>query len=400
MIDGLTIQNMPRAGIATDEDTQIPFTNLVLRNLRLRQNGHGLELSVIDRFTLYRVRAHKNGIDGLRLQGSSRQPASGGRIVDCRSYDNGSNGLTVLRGRAIVIANSTLSSNGNLGVQIGEEGHAEHKGQGITIKSCTSHNNQGDGFSLFTGSQNNVLEDSEAYKNRRFGFLVLGSEKNEIRGNAAFGNTEEGFVLIHSSHNTLSTNVSHHHGGNGFSVTERSSQNTLSNNESHSNGMRGFLVAGQATSNTIRKNNAHHNMILGFGVYEQAKNNLFEDNNVHDNIYHAFALLHDAHENHFVGNVVHHNNACGFYLETSRKNRFTKNVLHHNKLDGFAVIHESTGNVFQENTAHHNNVHGFLSDSSSVQAEWSQNNKAKNNGQGGFAIIDIKDIQNLRAYTK
>lgn len=341
VLSGFTIQNMSLAGIASDQGSAAPYTNISVRNVRLRQNGDGLVLSRVERFSLQSVHAHRNEGDGIRLHSSSD-----GSLIACQAYDNGRIGARVLSADTLTIDRSAFYGNGDTGLQLGEEGTEDHACRKVNIKSCISHNNGVDGFALFSGCRENVVAGNQAYKNRRLGFLLAACTRNELRDNTAFGNTEDGFVLLRSSHNKLSGNRSHHHGVNGFAVIEGSSHNTVFNNESHSNGMRGFLVTARASSNTFRANDAHDNTILGFGVYDQSRDNVFDRNRIHHNVYHGVALLHDAHENTFVGNTIHHNSACGIYFEASRDNRFEKNVLHHNRLDGFAVLYESTGNEF------------------------------------------------------
>ncbi|MCZ6795292.1 MAG: right-handed parallel beta-helix repeat-containing protein [Planctomycetota bacterium] len=374
VIQGLVIQHMEQAALVCDGDPEAPSRGVVIRDVRARRNGSGLEFNAVDGLELHSVRCH----------------------------DNERNGLTFERARSVVVRHCRISANGGHGVQVGREGEEERdSSEGLLFESVVSHDNQGVGFLLAAGTRGSTLRESFAYKNRHAGYLLISSSENTLERNVAFGNTEEGFVLqSRSTGNVITGNTAHHNGVNGFATVGASSKNTFRDNDSHSNGKRGFLVASESRENEFIANRAHHNEILGFGVYDRAERNVFERNDVHDNVYHGFALLSEANSNLFDRNEVHDNAACGFYFESCRENTFVDNEVHGNGLDGFAVFFESTGNVFRDNRSRHNLARGCLSDLSSVEDGWERDNQASGNGEGAFARMALEEVENLRAYTK
>ena len=402
VIQGLIVQKMSGAGIASDENTPTHYENIIIRNVHLRNNREGLRLSAVDNFKLKLIQAYNNEEQGIILQDSRSKDlyAQNGVIVEAEVYDNRHNGMTIMQGRSITVSHCKFYGNSGHGFQITNEDRNGKTSDNIILESSSSYKNEENGFVLHSGTHSNTLTDNKAFENKQRGFTLVSSSKNLIMNNTANDNTDQGFSLQSSSGNILINNIAYNHSINGFSIVEKSSNNLLINNTSHSNGKRGFLITAQSTYNTLTRNLAYQNKILGYAMYAQSTDNVLNNNIAHSNVYHGFVLLYSANNNSIINNKSHSNLVCGFYFERSTGNTLKNNVAYNNSKDGFTLFLQSSNNVLLNNVAHDNSRRGYFTDLTSVHQDLANSNTAYDNVVGGYASIAKDSIEDLPSYTK
>ncbi len=154
VLDGLTVENMPSNGIATDDRAKAPYRDITVRRCTLRGNRlSGLELAAVHGFVVEDVVSENNGYYGVSIIGSK---------------DGG------ISSRDGVVRHTRCNGH------VGPEGHglAINQGSGIVVDKCEATHNRVHGFDVSDWPKGGALSSSikftgnRAWDNGKAGFAV------------------------------------------------------------------------------------------------------------------------------------------------------------------------------------------------------------------------------------
>jgi parallel beta-helix repeat protein len=271
-------------GAIMDGENQTSFAfsgaaaNLVFKNLEIKGYTGGGQLGAINGFdgsgwVLDNLNAHDNAYFGANLRGSFT-------VLGGSYHHNGQYGLAVTEATNSVIDGAELSYNNLAGAHdpLRDAGGIKvSNSDGVTMRNCYSHHNNGPGLWYDINNQNGLLENNAVTDNTRAGILYEISYTGIIRGNTVTNNgtadanhTGAGILVSESADVEMYNNVlsGNSHGIIGLQ-TDRGSgmaglhqiknlsvhDNTVTQTISRRSGMLNFISSADATAMLSTRNN-------------------------------------------------------------------------------------------------------------------------------------------------
>ncbi len=296
-------------------------------------------------------------------------------VDDNEAYNNGAHGFIISRGCNNFVISNNISYN-NLDPSDTSLAH---------------------GFMLDPGSPNsaepqspsndNVLENNEAYGNEGYGLRILGSNDNVIRGNYFHNNAVGISVEQGSTGNELR--------GNRLNLNERgvylqqiTSQSTVSGNEILNNSDHGIYVR-SSHENVIENNVLTNNGNAGIAL---AKNN-------------TSATFEAPRDNRLISNTVTSNLRNGINLENAQGTRIEGNRIQQNTGDGLYLKDNAILTAIEDNRLVQNTGYGIeINGTGTTGNTWARNAIYRNQlggiiATGGAALLPPPQLQNATGNT-
>lgn len=272
-------------------------------------------------------------------------------VENNQAYNNGAHGFIISRGcNNFVIRNNVAYNNHD------------------PSPTSLAH-----GFMLDPGSPNssdpqapsndNLLENNEAYGNEGYGLRILGSGNNEIRGNY-FHENEMGISIEQgSSGNQVLANRLNQNSRYGLYIQETAHKNIVLDNEAMNNGENGIYVRsdGNRIGNNLVQNNGNA------GIFLLVKSGFAAPSN-----------------NEVTSNTVTGNGNNGIDLRGAQSTLLKANTVEQNTGDGIYLKDGSTQTTIEENTLRANTGYGIeVNGTTTTPNTWSRN-ALYENGFGGI----------------
>jgi parallel beta-helix repeat protein len=267
------------------------------------------------------------------------------------------------------------------------------------VENNEAYNNGADGFIISRGCNNFIIRNNIAYNNvdpspasRAHGFIIdpgsptsadpqVPSNNNILENNEAYGNEGYGLRILSSNHNQIRNNYFH---GNllGISIDQNSTDNLISGNRINNNSRYGLVIQETANKNVVRDNEVMTNS--DNGIHIQSDENQVENNTVKNNFKAGIALLIKTGfvaptNNVITANLVISNSANGIDLRSAIGTVVQGNVAEQNKGDG-VYLKDSSQTTISENTLRNNTSYGIeVNGPTSSQNSWMRNTIHGNN---------------------
>jgi parallel beta-helix repeat protein len=240
-------------------------------------------------------------------------------IVEDQYLNDTTDGIQMIFGRSILIANNTIISNQRYGINILESSNN-------TIINNLIMNNGESGISLssyssFLKCENNTIENNNISNNNFDGIYLYSTEGNVIRNNQIFFNKDTG-ISFRSCQKAENTVIGNTIIGNSWNGVEISSANyvKITNNLVSHNGNSGLALR-DSNDNIIMNNTIRYNSENGVGLYG-VFSSLFFNNSASEN--YVGLNISDSSNNIITKNYLTMN-SFGIYLISSSSNRILKN---------------------------------------------------------------------------
>lgn len=171
VIESLTVRNMGWSGIATDEVTEEPYRDIIIRDCTLHDNGwSGIDLAAVDGFVVERVRAYDNAFYGMNITGSAdgALSAANGVVSDSSFHDHTGDeghGLAINQGHDIAVSDCVAYHNTIHGFDVSDwpkHGELSHH---VVLERNLSHDNGVAGFAINSDSHHVVYWNNVAWRN-------------------------------------------------------------------------------------------------------------------------------------------------------------------------------------------------------------------------------------------
>lgn len=250
----------------------------------------------------------------------------------------------------------------------------------FTIRDNLSYNNRdlsdtslAHGFMLDPGSPNaadpqapsndNLLENNEAYGNEGYGLRILGSNNNEIRGNYFHENEMGISVELNSTGNVIHNNRLNNNSRYGLFVQETANKNVIQHNELMTNTDNGLYIRAdenQVTSNLLKSNGKAGIALLIKSGFAAPGNNSLISNTVTGNLANGIDLR-GAKGTLVQGNTIQQNTGDGIYLKDgTTQTSIVENCICLNTGYGIEVNGPTTvQNIWSRNSLYGNQLGGI-----------------------------------------
>ena len=278
-------------------------------------------------------------------------------VENNEAYNNGADGFIISRGCNNFIIRNNIAYN-NVDPSPASRAH----GFIIDPGSPNSADPQ-------VPSNNNILENNEAYGNEGYGLRILGSNNNQIRNNYFHGNLRGISIDQNSTDNLISGNRINNNSRYGLVIQETANKNVVRNNEVMTNSDNGIHI--QSNENQVENNTVKNNFKAGIALliktgFVAPTNNVITANLVISNSANGIDLR-SAIGTLVQGNVAEQNKGDGVYLKDSSQTTISENTLRNNTSYGIEVNGPtSSQNIWMRNAIHGNNLGVIIATGSAI----------------------------------